>query len=99
MAKAKKSTRHASAMKAHRQSLKRYARNRAAKKSIRLAARAVTDAASAKDAGKVAELIAQASAALDKAARGGTIHWKTAARRKSRLAKRVAAQLAPAGKP
>src|SRR5579864_7692577 len=96
MAKVKKSMRHASAIKAHRQSLKHYAQNRAVKKGVRLAARAVVDAAKAKDAGKVAELIAAASSALDKAARRGTIHWKAAARKKSRLAHRVVAQLAAA---
>lgn len=93
MAKQKKTMRHASAIKAHRQSVKAYLRNRAAKKSIRLAARAVSDAASAKDAGKIAELMSKASAAIDKAVRGGTLHWKTAARKKSRLAHRAAGQL------
>ena len=96
MGKQKKAMRHASAIKAHRQSLKHYLRNRAAKKGIRLAARAVADAASAKDAGKVAELMSQASAAIDKAVRSGTLHWKTAARKKSRLAHRSAAQLTAA---
>jgi small subunit ribosomal protein S20 len=96
MAKAKKSTRHASALKAHRQSLRHQILNRAAKKRVRLAMRAVTDAASAKDATKLTELMAAASAALDKAAKSGTLHWKTAARKKSRLAKR-AAQMTAAG--
>jgi small subunit ribosomal protein S20 len=90
MAKAKKSQRHASAIKAHRQSLRHNERNRMAKKSIRLAMRAVTDAASAKDTTKLGELMSAASAALDKAAKTGALHWKTAARKKSRLAKRVA---------
>lgn len=94
MAQAKKPTRHASAIKAYRQSVRRQTRNRQIKKGIRLAARAVTEAAAAKDAAKLPELIAAASSALDKAAKGGAIHWKTAARRKSRLAQRAAAQLA-----
>lgn len=89
MAKAKKSQRHASALKAHRQSVKHNERNRDAKKRIRLAMRAVTDAASAKDTTKLSELLAGASAALDKAAKSGALHWKTAARKKSRLAKRA----------
>lgn len=96
MAKAKKSQRHASALKAHRQAVRHQALNRATKKRVRLALRAVTDAASAKDATKLTELLASASSALDKAAKSGTLHWKTAARKKSRLAKR-AAQLATAG--
>lgn len=90
MAQAKKSKRHASAMKAYRQSVRRNLRNRDIKKSVRLASRAVIDAASAKDTGKLSELMAAAAAALDKAANKGSIHWKTAARKKSRLAQRAA---------
>jgi small subunit ribosomal protein S20 len=93
---AKKTQRHASGRKAHRQSIKRNARNRTIKKNIRLAVRAVTEAAAAKDTAKLAETTAAAASALDKAARTGAIHWKTAARRKSRLAARAALQLAAA---
>lgn len=93
MAQAKKSKRHASAMKAYRQAVTRNLRNREIKKGVRLAIRAVADAASAKDAAKVNELLSAASATIDKAARRGTLHWKTAARKKSRLTQRVAAQL------
>jgi small subunit ribosomal protein S20 len=96
MAKPKKSARHANAMKAYRQSVKRNLRNRDIKKGIRLAVRAVSDAASAKDAAKMGELMGAAVAAIDKAARRGTIHWKTAARKKSRLAKRLSAAPAAA---
>lgn len=92
MAKPKKITRHASAMKAYRQSIKRNLRNRDIKKSIRLAVRAVSDAAAAKDTTKLAELMSAATSAVDKAAQRGSIHWKTAARKKSRLAKRLAVQ-------
>jgi small subunit ribosomal protein S20 len=94
----KKTMRHRSAIKAHRQSLRRHARNVAMKKTIRRAARAAGDAATAKDS-KTAELLAKASSAFDRAAQRGTIHWKTAARRKSRLAKRVASGLAAAAAP
>lgn len=92
----KKQTRHASALKAYRQSQKRNERNRAVKKAIRLASRAVVDAAAAKDSSKVPGLMSAAASSFDKAAQGGTIHWKTAARRKSRLAKRAVAQLTAA---
>ena len=91
----KKQTRHKSALKAHRQSLRHAILNRQAKKDVRLALRAVVDAAKAKDVKKVAELTAKASAALDKAAKRGTIHWKAAARKKSRLA--IAARKLVAG--
>ncbi len=90
MAQVKKSMRHRSAIKAHRQSVKRNMRNRTIKKGIRLALRAVSEAAAAKDTGKLAEFMAKASAELDKAAKTGAIHWKAAARKKSRLAHRTA---------
>ena len=94
----KKTMRHRSGIKAHRQSLKRHARNVAIKKVVRKAARAAGDAAVAKDS-KTSELLAKASSAFDRAAQRGTMHWKTAARRKSRLAKRVAAGLAATAAP
>ena len=82
----KKITRHKSGLKAHRQSIKRAILNRSIKKGVRRAVRAVIDAAKAKDVNKIAELTSKASEALDKAAKHGTIHWKAAARKKSRLA-------------
>ncbi len=91
----KKQTRHKSALKAHRQAVKHTLHNRAIKKDVRVAVRAVMDAAKAKDVKKVAESIAKASAVLDKAAKRGTIHWKAAARTKSRLA--IAARKLVAG--
>ncbi|MCX5797740.1 MAG: 30S ribosomal protein S20 [Elusimicrobia bacterium] len=94
----KKTMRHRSGIKAHRQSLRRHARNVDMKKTIRRAARAAGDAATAKDS-KTSELLAKASSAFDRAAQRGVIHWKTAARRKSRLAKRVAAGLAATAAP
>lgn len=82
----KKQARHKSALKAQRQSIKHAIQNRAIKKDIRSAIKAVVEAAKAKDVKKVAELTAKASAVLDKAAARGTLHWKAAARKKSRLA-------------
>jgi small subunit ribosomal protein S20 len=94
----KKTMRHRSAIKAHRQSLRRHARNVAMKKSLRQAARSASDAAAAKES-KSSELLAKAASAFDRAAKNGTIHWKAAARRKSRLARRVAAGLAAPAAP
>ena len=94
----KKTMRHRSGIKAHRQSIKHHARNVAMKKAVRQAARAAGDAAAAKGP-KTSELLAKASSAFDRAAQRGAIHWKTAARRKSRLAKRVAAGLAATAAP
>ncbi len=91
----KKQTRHKSALKAHRQAVKHTLHNRAIKKDVRVAVRAVIDAAKAKDVKGVAESIAKASSVLDKAAQSGTIHWKAAARKKSRLA--IAARKLTAG--
>ena len=82
----KKQARHKSALKAHRQALRHAIANRAIKKSVRIAVRAVMDAAKAKDVKNLGALTAKASAVLDKAAKTGTIHWKAAARKKSRLA-------------
>ena len=85
----KKLMRHKSALKANRQALKHALQNRKIKKGVRAALRAVVDAAKAKDVKKVAELTSKAAEALDKAAKRGTIHWKAAARKKSRLAAQV----------
>jgi small subunit ribosomal protein S20 len=82
----KKQTRHKSALKAHRQAERHTLHNRAIKKDVRQAVRAVIDAAKAKDVTTIAALAAKASSTLDKAAKRGTIHWKAAARKKSRLA-------------
>ncbi len=85
----KKQMRHKSGLKAHRQSLKHAIHNAGIKKSVRLAVRAVTDAVKSKDVKDLGALTGKASSALDKAAKRGTIHWKAAARKKSRLALQV----------
>ncbi len=85
----KKQARHKSGLKAHRQSIKHAIHNREIKKAVRLALRAVMDAAKAKDIKNLSDLTGKAAAVLDKAAKRGTIHWKAAARKKSRLAAQV----------
>ena len=77
-----KTGRHTSALKAQRQSVKRNSANTGLKKVVRLAAKEVAKT-------KTAESVAKASSALGKAAKKGVIHWKSAARKKSRLAKSV----------
>lgn len=77
-----KTGRHTSALKAQRQSEKRNSANTGLKKAVRLAAKEVAKV-------KTAESVSKASSALDKAAKKGVIHWKAAARKKSRLAKSV----------
>ncbi len=87
----KKGKRHVAALKAARQAERRRLRNRSAKRAIRETLREALTAASGKGASDAQALLRKAAALLDKAARRGVIHWKAAARRKSRLLARVGA--------
>lgn len=80
---------HKSALKRHKQSLKRAARNRAVKTRIRNVVKSVRAAIRDKDQVKAAELLVAATSTLDKAACKGVVHWKKAARKISRLSKAV----------
>lgn len=80
---------HKSAVKRHKQSLKRAARNRAVKTRIRNVVKSVRAAIRDKDQVKAAELLVAATSTLDKAAGKGVVHWKKAARKISRLSKAV----------
>ncbi|HWI51314.1 MAG TPA: 30S ribosomal protein S20 [Symbiobacteriaceae bacterium] len=66
--------------------LKRHERNKMVKSSLRTAVRKFVEAGSEDAQGK----LNAAFAALDKAASKGVIHKNTAARKKARLAKRLA---------
>ena len=77
---------HKSAMKRERQDKKRRARNRKVKSQVRGAVKSVHAAETAEDA--QAKLV-MASSTIDKAAKKGIVHKRTAARKKSRLAKKV----------
>jgi len=81
-----KTGRHTSALKAQRQSERRAQRSRSLKRKGRDASKAVVAAKSSGDKTQVQKLLSAASSSWDKAAKKGAIHWKTAARRKSRLA-------------
>jgi small subunit ribosomal protein S20 len=85
-----KTGRHTSALKAHRQSEKKRTHNKGLKKRVKTTVKELTSVISSKDKTKAAELLKLVSSRLDKAAKSGGLHWKTAARKKSRLAKRVA---------
>jgi small subunit ribosomal protein S20 len=76
---------HASALKRHRQSLKRNARNKAVKTRIKNAVKAVRQALAEKSAEKATAALNVASAVLDKAASKKVIHWKKAGRSIARL--------------
>ncbi len=65
---------HKSALKRHRQSLKRRARNRISKTRIKNTVKAVREAVEAKDAAKAQEALKEAMSLLDKAARKKVIH-------------------------
>ncbi len=76
---------HPSALKRHRQSLKRNLRNRISKTRIKNAVKAVRTAVEANDLGQAETAMVTATKVLDKAASKKVIHWRQAARRISRL--------------
>jgi small subunit ribosomal protein S20 len=79
--------RNPSAMKQNRHSVKARAANRAKKSTIRTFSKKVLEAAKAGKADEVKKLHTTATSLIDKAAKGSTLHKRTAARKKSRLAK------------
>jgi len=80
-----------SAKKRMRQNQKRHARNRVRKSRLKTQVRKLTDAIGSGDADAARTEYRRTAKLLDQTAAKGTIHRKTADRRKSRLAKRVAA--------
>lgn len=80
---------HKSAVKRHKQSLKRAARNKAARTRVKNVIKAVRSAVLEKDREKASAALVTATSVLDKTASKGAIHWKTASRKISRLAKSV----------
>lgn len=75
-------------IKAHKQSLKRYERNKSVKSATRTAVKKALTVISAGPAADAALAVRDAQRAVDVAARKKVISKKTAARRKSRLAHR-----------
>ena len=65
-------------------------RNKAVRTSLKTSAKKVRGAAASGDVDTATERVREASRALDKAASRGVLHKRTAARRKSRLAKSLA---------
>lgn len=84
-----------SAKKRMRQNVKRRAINRWRKGLVKDAVKSFEQALET-DKAKAAELLRAASSRLDRVAAKGTIHKNTAARKKSRLAKRLHKQTAKA---
>lgn len=81
---------HKSAEKRARQTLKRNAVNRSRRSRVATAVKAVDAAVAANDAAAAVKAQRAAESALAKGV-GKIMHWKTAARKASRLAKRVKA--------
>lgn len=81
--------RNASAMKYQRKSEKARLANRAKKSMIRTFTKKAAAAAQAGDMEGAAKYQRVAQSLIDRAAKGSTLHKRTAARRKSRLAKRI----------
>ncbi|MEW6527909.1 MAG: 30S ribosomal protein S20 [Spirochaetota bacterium] len=82
-----------SAEKRNRQSEKRRQRNSQVKSSIRTAEKKVRKQLETQSKENVPVLFKEFVKKIDTAARKGIVHWKTAARKKSRLAKKVNAAL------
>lgn len=76
---------HKSALKRHRQSLVARARNRAEKSRVKQAIKAVRAAIDLKDPAAAKAALVDATTVLDRAASKKVVHWKTAARKVSRL--------------
>ena len=76
---------HASALKAHRQSLKRREQNRQFRSQLRSAIKAIRASVAEKDADKAKGAFSTTVALIDRMAGKGIIHRNAAARYKSRL--------------
>lgn len=91
-----KTGRHTSALKAVRQAHRRMLRNRLAKRTIRGVAKEFYEAVAKKDKANAPKLFNKAASEWDKASKHGAIHWKAAARKKSRMQRHAAKALAAA---
>ena len=67
----------------------RRARNFAIKSSVKTSVRKVSDAVATNQVDSAKELLSNAASTIDKAVSKGVIHKNTAARKKSRLAKKI----------
>ena len=82
-------TRHASAVKAHRQTLQRTAHNRELRARLRTALKSIRTAISAGKNDDARKALSQTFSIVDKMAAKGIIHDNAAGRYKSRLARRA----------
>jgi small subunit ribosomal protein S20 len=82
---------HASALKAHRQSLKRREHNRQLRSRLRTGLKGIRAALDRKDLDAARSALNDTVSLIDKMATKGIIHRNTAGRYKSRIAKRLKA--------
>lgn len=80
---------HKSAIKRHKQSVKRAMRNRSQRTRVKNVIKDTRAAISGNDPELAQKALTKASSVLGKATTKGAIHWKTAARKISRLAHAV----------
>ena len=78
---------HKSAIKRHKQSLKKADRNRAVRTRVKNVVKEMRTAILEKNPESIEAALKKATIAIDKSASKGVLHWKTAARKISRLAK------------
>lgn len=81
--------RHLSAEKRARQNLKRRARNQARKTRVKNLVRAVRQAVAQKNLEEAQAALNKAIPIIARVAAKGTLHWRTAARKISRLTRQV----------
>lgn len=87
---------HKSAIKRHKQSIKRALRNRSQRTRVKNIIKDVHAAINGDDKDLAVKSLSNAASVIGKASSKGAIHWKTAARKVSRLAKAVNAMQAQA---
>lgn len=80
---------HKSAIKRHKQSVKRAMRNRSQRTRVKNVIKDTRAAINGDDKSLAQKAVGTAASVMAKAANKGAIHWKTAARKVSRLAKAV----------
>lgn len=78
-----------SAIKRHRQSLKRRARNKAVKTRVKNVIKAVRKAVEEKNKEEAVTKLRLATSVIGKASQKGVLHWRNAARKVSRLTRLV----------
>jgi len=83
---------HASALKAHRQSLKNREHNRQFRSRLRSALKSVRAAIDGNDLTSARKALNEATSLIDRMASKGIIHRNAAGRYKSRLSSRLAAR-------